>query len=113
MTTTELREFDQLMNKLGISHRKLGRTYITDMISRAEKDNIYGGFRVTKDGYPVTAKRYRTTCSRVERACRYAIETGFEKNSVAWNLELNLFCCPSVGEFINALLNHYWVDIAG
>ena len=113
MTREELREFDCLMNSLGISYRKLGRTYITDMIARAEKENIYGGFRVTKDGYPVTAKKYRTTCSRVERACRYAIETGFEKNPTAWNLELNLFWCPTVSEFINALLSHYWVDIAG
>lgn len=108
----ERRDLAELLNRLYIPQYCLGRTYIISIVTGVEEYGTYDK-RDIGSRYHDTAKWYCTTTMRVKRACRYAIEHGFERNPIPWKLELNLFSCPTVDGFILALFNHVWTNIAG
>ena len=66
-----------LLHSLGIPSHIKGYQYIREGVGLMYKDPTLIG-AITKEMYPEIAIKYDTTCSRVERAIRHAIE-------VSWN----------------------------
>ena len=64
------------------------------------------GMSITKDLYPIVARKCGSTPSRVERAMRHAITTAFDRGN--WDTIVRLFGytispdkgCPTVSEFV-------------
>ena len=69
------------LKDLGISPSLLGYTYLRDAIQLVMEDARLV-HAITKELYPIVAKRNNTTPTRAERAMRHAIETGWIKGSV-------------------------------
>ena len=72
-----LQEVTKILHEVGIPPHIKGYQYLRTAILLAIKD-VTVMYRVTKVLYPMVAKMYDTTPSRVERAIRHAIE-------LAWN----------------------------
>lgn len=70
-------EVSSLLHDLGIPSHVRGYRYIRDGVMLLYESSSLVNL-VTKDVYPIIAKKYDTTTTRVERAIRHAIE-------VAWN----------------------------
>lgn len=66
---------------LGVSANLYGYTYLIEAIDLAIKDESLLHRRVTKELYPTIAKAHKTTCSRVERALRHAIQRSFDRGN--------------------------------
>lgn len=67
------------------------------------------GMQLTKELYPMIAKEYGTTPSRVERNMRHAIETAFDradgltvKNTFGFTISWEKGA-PTVGEFVSRM----------
>lgn len=70
-------EITSLLHEIGVPAHIKGYLYLREAITMVYHDiEILGS--ITKILYPVVAKKFKTTSSRVERAIRHAIE-------VAWN----------------------------
>lgn len=69
-----------ILKKCGITADLKGWSYVGRAIEMVI-DNWDTIHHITKELYPSVAKEFNTTSSRVERAIRHAIETGFEKAS--------------------------------
>lgn len=77
LETSLLNDITYLLHEMGIPAHIKGYYYIrTGIIEMFNSDGMNG--RITKELYPLIAKKYSSTASRVERAIRHAIE-------VAWN----------------------------
>ena len=68
------------MLELGISAHLMGYHYLREGICLCMEDMELVG-SITKLLYPEIAKRYHTTCEKVERAIRSAIEIGWERGN--------------------------------
>lgn len=68
-----------LLKDLGIPAHLLGYSYIKTAIALIRSDNSYMR-NISKRLYPDIAKEHESTCIRVERAIRKAIETGFSRS---------------------------------
>lgn len=70
-------EITSILHEIGVPAHIKGYLYLREAITMVYNNiEILGG--ITKVLYPVIAKKYKTTSSRVERAIRHSIE-------VAWN----------------------------
>ncbi len=68
----------KLLHDLGMPSHIKGYQYIRDaIITMYEEPKYIGG--ITKKLYPLIAKKYNTTASRVERAIRHAIEVSWSR----------------------------------
>ena len=97
-----------LMRKFGIKPALSGWRYLEEAINMVIEDPmILNG--VTKILYPAIARKFKSTASRVERAIRHAIQTGFDIapvnviKQVFGNTINNDSARPTNSEFIAAL----------
>lgn len=70
-----------IIHEMGVPAHIKGYHYLRDAIIMVINDvNLLGA--VTKELYPLIAKKYNTTPSRVERAIRHAIELAWDRGNV-------------------------------
>lgn len=70
-------KISKLLKEFGIPANILGYHYLRHAITVVveEPDTMHS---ITKVLYPRVAENFNTTCSRVERACRHAIELSWD-----------------------------------
>ena len=73
-------QISELLHSLGIPLHIKGHKYLIDAINLTTKDPSLNS-KPTKELYSLTAKKYNTTISRVERAIRHAIKTGWSRGN--------------------------------
>jgi len=74
-------EVTKMIQQMGVPAHVKGYQYIRDAIVSVIKDvSLLGA--VTKELYPMIAKKYNTTPSRVERAIRHAIELAWDRGNI-------------------------------
>ncbi|MEG0229530.1 MAG: sporulation transcription factor Spo0A [Oscillospiraceae bacterium] len=106
----------ELMHKLGVPAHIKGYFYVREGITQTIKNSemLCG---VTKVLYPMIAKKYDTTASRVERAIRHAIEVAWARgdievlNSIFSYTISNDRGKPTNSEFIAMLADHIRIKI--
>ncbi|HEX3015917.1 MAG TPA: sporulation transcription factor Spo0A [Desulfobacteria bacterium] len=84
-TGARLRKLDvevtNIIHQMGVPAHVKGYQYLRDAIIMVINEvNLLGA--VTKELYPMIAKKYDTTPSRVERAIRHAIELAWDRGNV-------------------------------
>lgn len=78
----------KLLHELGVPSHIKGYTYIKEGINLVYNDpNLSSA--ITKELYPIIAKKFDTTATRVERAIRHAIEVSW--NRANWKLLEEVF----------------------
>jgi len=78
----------KLLHELGVPSHIKGYTFIKEGINLIYNDPSLSS-AITKELYPIIAKKYDTTSSRVERAIRHAIEVSW--NRANWELMEEIF----------------------
>ena len=78
----------KLLHELGVPSHIKGYTFIREGINLVYNDPSLSS-AITKELYPIIAKKYDTTPSRVERAIRHAIEVSW--NRANWELMEEVF----------------------
>lgn len=78
--TTEL-QVTRILHQIGIPAHVKGYHYLRSSIVQSV-DNPMAINSVTKNLYPLVAKKYNTTSSRVERAIRHAIEIAWDRGNI-------------------------------
>lgn len=78
----------KLLHELGVPSHIKGYTFIKEGINLIYNDPSLAN-AITKELYPIIAKKYDTTPSRVERAIRHAIEVSW--NRANWELMEEIF----------------------
>ncbi len=78
----------KLLHELGVPSHIKGYNYIREGITLIYNNPDLQG-AITKELYPMIAKKYHTTSSRVERAMRHAIEVSW--NRANWELMEEIF----------------------
>ena len=78
----------KLLHELGVPSHIKGYTFIREGINLIYNDPSLSS-AITKELYPIIAKKYETTSSRVERAIRHAIEVSW--NRANWELMDEIF----------------------
>lgn len=78
----------KLLHELGVPSHIKGYSYIREGITLIYSDPSLSG-AITKELYPIIAKKYDTTSSRVERAIRHAIEVSWNRGN--WELMEEIF----------------------
>jgi two-component system response regulator (stage 0 sporulation protein A) len=74
-------EVTKVIHQMGVPAHIKGYQYLRDAILMVIEDvNLLGA--VTKELYPMIAKKFNTTPSRVERAIRHAIELAWDRGNV-------------------------------
>jgi len=74
-------EVTKIIHQMGVPAHIKGYQYLRDaIIAVIEEVSLLGA--VTKELYPLIAKKYITTPSRVERAIRHAIELAWDRGNV-------------------------------
>jgi len=98
------------MKKLGIPPHIKGYNYLRSAIQAVyENESLKDG--ITRELYPMIAKMYGTTSSRVERAIRHAIETGCDRGDLneyekVFGFTINSRCGkPTNSEFIATIVD--------
>lgn len=100
-------KISKLLKEFGIPANLLGYQYLRYAITVVvnEPNTVHS---VTKVLYPRVAKAFNTSCTRVERACRHAIELGWNRGNpelidkyFGWSV--NAGCKPTNSEFIATL----------
>lgn len=99
------------IKRLGISPSLLGYYYIREAVELTMEDFNYVN-AMHKKLYPAIAKKFDTTVSRVERAIRHAIETGFLRADIEFVNELFNYSIasakgkPTNSEFITSVADY-------
>lgn len=71
----------EIMHRIGVPAHIKGYLYLREAIQLVvERLELLGG--ITKELYPLVAKKYDTTSSRVERAIRHAIEVSWHRGNM-------------------------------
>ena len=78
----------KLLHELGVPSHIKGYTFIREGINLIYNDPSLSS-AITKELYPIIAKKFDTTASRVERAIRHAIEVSW--NRANWELMEEIF----------------------
>ncbi len=74
-------EITDILHEIGVPAHIKGYMYLRESITMVYNNiEILGS--ITKNLYPVVAKKYKTTSSRVERAIRHAIEVAWNRGNV-------------------------------
>lgn len=82
MEDVELEKYiTEIMLDIGIPAHLKGYHYLRDSIFMSAKDMELAG-SVTKLLYPVVARHFRTTDTKVERAIRNAIEVSWDRGNI-------------------------------
>ena len=71
----------EIIHEIGVPAHIKGYQYLRESIIRTVKDMSLMN-AVTKALYPMVAKKYSTTPSRVERAIRHAIEVAWDRGDI-------------------------------
>ena len=108
------KKISKLLHDLGVPSHIKGYQYIRESISLLYKDPKIKG--ITKELYPMVAKSYDTTSSRVERAIRHAIEVSWARGD--YDLMEDLFghsvdydrAKPTNSEFIATITDKLKLD---
>ena len=101
----------KIIKRLGISTNLKGYYYIREAIELIIKDLNYVG-ALTKRLYPDVAKKFDTTASRVERAIRHSIESGWLRADEEFAEELFGYSTsarrsnPTNGEFLATIADY-------
>lgn len=91
-----------IMKELGIPASLLGYRYLQYAIDVAVSDISYVD-SITKRLYPSIAKQFGTTPARVERACRHAIEVGWDRGNATLKQKIFGFSInPIIGKPTNS-----------
>lgn len=107
-------KISKLLKEFGIPANVLGYHYLRHAIGVVveEPDVMH---RITKVLYPRVAEAFDTNCSRVERACRHAIELGWDRANpelidkyFGWSLKAGNK--PTNSEFIATLADSLITD---
>lgn len=77
-------DITEILSSCGIPRHIKGFEYLRSAILSFFDEKEFGGYEflsisMTKDLYPMIAKKYQTTSSRVERAIRHAIEVAWDR----------------------------------
>ena len=76
-----INDITHILHEVGIPAHIKGYNYLrTGIEEMYYSTNLHG--RITKELYPLIARRYSTTSSRVERAIRHAIEVAWNRGNV-------------------------------
>ncbi len=71
----------EIMHQIGVPAHIKGYLYLREAIEMVVKEvELLGA--ITKELYPLVAKKFNTTPSRVERAIRHAIEVSWERGNI-------------------------------
>ena len=107
-------KISKLLKEFGIPASILGYHYLRYAITVVvnEPAVIHS---VTKVLYPRVAKAFNTTCTRAERACRHAIEFGWDNANPElidkyFGRSLKAGCRPTNSEFIATLADSIIID---
>ncbi|MEG0874247.1 MAG: sporulation transcription factor Spo0A [Clostridiales bacterium] len=74
-------EVTNVLHQMGVPAHIKGYQYLRDGIVYVIEDtNLLGA--ITKELYPMIAKKYNTTASRVERAIRHGIELAWDRGNI-------------------------------
>ncbi len=74
-------EITSILHEIGVPAHIKGYLYLREAITMVYKDiNVLGS--ITKVLYPIIAKKFNTTSSRVERAIRHSIEVAWGRGNV-------------------------------
>lgn len=113
------REVGKILRDLGMPANIKGYTYIkAAIIDLFYNTHLIG--QVSKMIYPLIAKRYNSTSSRVERAMRHAIEVSWRRGNIDTINEIFGYTVdfdrgkPTNSEYINSIADHLKIrlDIA-
>ena len=74
------KSISEALRKIGMPCSMLGFVYAKEAIMLIATSNEYR--TITKTLYPAVARKYNTTCSRVERAIRHSIAKAFSNAKV-------------------------------
>ena len=77
----------KVIKELGVTPSLKGYHYLKSAVKKMINDSTYMD-GITKRLYPEIAKQFNTTASRVERAMRHAVESGWSKGNAKFQLEL-------------------------
>ena len=100
-----------IIKELGIPANIKGYYYIRFAITLAVNDFTYID-AIVKKLYPAVAEEYKTTASRVERAIRHAITTGWNRANVDFAYKLFGYTVeqnkanPTNSEFISTVADY-------
>lgn len=86
-------DISEILSSCGIPRHIKGFEYLRSAILSFFDDEEFGRYEfssisMTKDLYPMVAKKYQTTSSRVERAIRHAIEVAWDRGNEEFLNEL-------------------------
>lgn len=101
----------KIIKKLGIASSLKGYYYIREGIELIAGDLSYVG-ALTKRLYPDIAKKFETTASKVERAIRHSIESGWLRADEEFAKELFGYSTdalrgnPTNGEFLATIADY-------
>ena len=77
---TKREQITEMLKEIGIPQHVSGFRYLTEAILYVS-DPQKSGCSITKELYPMVAKKFGSTGNKVERAVRRAIELGFDNAS--------------------------------
>lgn len=109
------RRVTDIIHDLGVPAHIKGYQYLREAILKTVK-NMGIINAVTKELYPVVAKEFYTTPSRVERAIRHAIEVAWSRGDIEvlqqyfGHTVSNIRCKPTNSEFIAMIADKMAVD---
>ncbi|MCT4780053.1 MULTISPECIES: sporulation transcription factor Spo0A [Exiguobacterium] len=96
------------LREIGIAPHIKGFTYLKDAVLMVlEREDLLG--LITKELYPMIAKKHQTTSSRVERAMRHAIKSAWKEGMsehVLFTGRIEQQKGPKNSEFISYVSNH-------
>ena len=78
----------RILTTLGVPAHIKGYPYLREAIAAAINDMSLANY-ITKCLYPMVAKKFQTTPSRVERAIRHAIEVAWDRGD--WETFMQIF----------------------
>lgn len=107
-------KISEILKELGTPADLLGYHYLKYAVELMLQDMSLMK-SITKKLYPMIAKKFNTTCSRVERTIRHAIEVACEKGNIQLHHKLFGFtidpnkCKPTNSEFIVTVVD--WLNM--
>ena len=80
MKNERIIEISKTLKDLGISPALQGYTYLREALELVMDDiELANRGGITKNLYPIIAKKYKNTINGIERSIRYAIERAFDR----------------------------------
>lgn len=101
----------EILRKCKITRKYKGYFYLSEAV-KIVHEHYDEQIQITKDIYPVIARKYKTTCTCVEHNIRTVIERCWdnEKEYMEEIIGCRICKCPSNMEFIDCLVCYIWMD---